>query len=328
MKVTKITLYIIQIILWSLFLYAPFTGNNPMRFFDWNSKLVFIINHLNFFILFYINYFYLIPYILNKKGLKKYVLALSVLVLSVYAFINIVKAILFKNFVYTEHATESIVPIIQVLAVSIAFRLILNQIENAVNKKILEEEKTKAELMYLRSQINPHFLYNTLNNIAALVHINQHKAESSIIKLSKIMRSMLGHEINEKVKLSTELELINTYIDLQKLRLNEDTILNYTLEGEAADVDIEPLILINFIENAFKHGVGIERTEIDIKIIISQNFLSLYTKNGLSYFDKDDTTGIGLENVKKRLDILYKDNYTLKTETINSEFILNLNLNL
>lgn len=328
MKVVKITLYIIQIILWSLFLYAPFSGPNPMRFFDWNGKLVYIINHLNFFLLFYVNYFYLIPSILNKLGLKKYVIYLSILVLSVYTIINIVKAIVFKNFVYTEHATEPIVPIIQVIAISIAFRLILNQIENSINKKILEEEKTKAELMYLRSQINPHFLYNTLNNIAALVHINQYKAESSIIKLSKIMRSMLGYDINEKVKLSTELELINAYIDLQKLRLNEDTILNYTVEGETGNVNIEPLILINFIENAFKHGVGVERSTIDIKISMYPSSLSLYTKNGLSNFDKDDTTGIGLENVKKRLDILYKDNYTLKTEIINSEFILNLNLNL
>src|SRR6202008_3133125 len=115
-----------------------------------------------------------------------------------------------KHYSFSQRYFENIVAIIQVYAVSVAFKLLIDQIENALNKKIVLEEKTKAELNYLRSQINPHFLFNTLNNITALIHINPDKAEQSIIKLSKIMRAMLYSGNQQKIELNAEIELLNS----------------------------------------------------------------------------------------------------------------------
>jgi LytS/YehU family sensor histidine kinase len=204
-----------------------------------------------------------------------------------------------------------IVPVIQVFAVSTVFKLLVDQIEIALNKKILLEEKARAELNYLRSQVNPHFLFNTLNNIAALIHIDADKAEKAVIKLSKIMRAMLGNEKNKKIPLEEELDLINSYIDLQKIRLNEDTELIYTTQGDASSLFIEPLILINFVENVFKHGLGDEKSVIRIAIKTENNKLFLLTENQIAQGKKDETSGIGLNNVRKRLDIVYPETHKL-----------------
>ncbi|MDX2172745.1 MAG: histidine kinase [Bacteroidota bacterium] len=213
-------------------------------------------------------------------------------------------------------------------AVSIAFKLLIDQIENSLNKKIVLEEKTKAELNYLRAQINPHFLFNTLNNITALIHINPDKAEQSIIKLSKIMRAMLNSGTHQKIELATEIELLNSYVDLQKIRLNEDTQLNYSVTGNLKSLFIEPLILINFIENVFKHGVGEGKNIISVNISVNENLLHLTTENKITSDKKDDTSGIGMVNVKKRLNIVYKDKYRLTISSSNSIYKVNLVLEL
>lgn len=205
----------------------------------------------------------------------------------------------------------NIVPIVQVYAVSTVFKLLIDQIQNAINRKALLEEKTRAELNYLRSQVNPHFLFNTLNNIAALIHINQDKAEQAVIKLSKIMRAMLADGNSKKISLAQELELIDSYIDLQKIRLNEDTKLEYSITGTTNDLMVEPLILINFIENVFKHGLSDTQSVIKININVTGNILELITENTISQGKKDETSGIGLSNVRKRLEIVYENKHKL-----------------
>ncbi|MCE3226337.1 MAG: hypothetical protein K0S32_888 [Bacteroidetes bacterium] len=221
-----------------------------------------------------------------------------------------------------------IVPVIQVFAVSTMFKLLIDQIEIALNKKILVEEKTKAELNYLRSQVNPHFLFNTLNNIAALIHIDADRAEQAVIKLSKIMRAMLANEKNRKIALEEELDLINSYIDLQKIRLNEDTQLDYKVEGNFRLLSIEPLILINFIENVFKHGLSDEQSVIRIHIKIENDKLILITENKIATGKKDDVSGIGLANVKKRLDIVYPGAYKLAITAQEKMYKVELEINL
>jgi two-component system, LytTR family, sensor kinase len=221
-----------------------------------------------------------------------------------------------------------IVPVIQVFAVSTVFKLLIDQIEIALNKKILVEEKTNAELNYLRSQVNPHFLFNTLNNIAALIHIDADKAEQAVIKLSKIMRAMLANEKNRKITLEEELDLINSYIDLQKIRLNEDTHLDYKIEGDPRLLSIEPLILINFIENVFKHGLSDEKSVIRIHIKIENDKLILITENKIATGKKDDVSGIGLANVKKRLEIVYPGSYKLAISSQEKMYKVELEINL
>ncbi len=328
MQTAKIISFIFQIILWILFISVPFFGNHPHP--EINATFIFsyTIQHLIYIILFYFNYYCLIPHVLYKKNLNSYIAYIALSALATFFVIHTFKFFFLKHYSFVQHYSEPIVPIIQVVAVSVAFKLLIDQIENTINKKILLEEKTKAELNYLRLQINPHFLFNTLNNITALIHINPDKAEQSVIKLSKIMRAMLSNNTQNKIELSAEMDLINSYIDLQKIRLNEDTKLNFKIIGETQHLLIEPLILINFIENVFKHGIGEGKNEIEIAINVNENRLNLITQNKKAFGKKDETTGIGLSNVTKRLEIVYKDKYTLTINSTNQLYIVNLTLEL
>lgn len=328
MTTPKIISFSLQIILWFLFLTAPFYKDHKFSFNNTTFIITYSLQHLIYVCLFYYNYFYVIPKKLYKKNLTHYVLFIFTLLTITYFISHLLKYIFFKHYSFIHHYSEPIVPLIQVTAVSIAFKLLIDQIENSLNKKIVLEEKTKAELNYLRSQINPHFLFNTLNNITALIHINPDKAEQSVIKLSKIMRAILNSGTQQKIELINEIEILNSYIDLQKIRLNEDTQLNYSVIGNIKSLLIEPLILINFIENVFKHGIGEGKNIITINISVIENLLHLTTENKITSGKKDDTSGIGLVNVKKRLNIVYKDKYRLTIDSSNNIYKVNLVLEL
>jgi LytS/YehU family sensor histidine kinase len=142
------------------------------------------------------------------------------------------------------------------------------------------------------------------------------------------MRAMLGNEKNKKIPLEEELDLINSYIELQRMRLNEDTTLIYTTDGNTSSLFIEPLILINFVENVFKHGLGDEKSVIRIAIKIENNTLFLITENQITEGKKDETTGIGLNNVRKRLEIVYPEAHTLHLNTIDNNYKVELEMTL
>jgi LytS/YehU family sensor histidine kinase len=142
------------------------------------------------------------------------------------------------------------------------------------------------------------------------------------------MRAMLANEKNRKIALEEELDLINSYIDLQKIRLNEDTQLDYKVEGNFRLLSIEPLILINFIENVFKHGLSDEQSVIRIHIKIENDKLILITENKIATGKKDDVSGIGLANVKKRLDIVYPGAYKLAITAQEKMYKVELEINL
>jgi LytS/YehU family sensor histidine kinase len=311
-----------------LFVSAPFIGDHALSRDNKDLHLAYGLQHVTYFIFFYLNYFYFIPKFLYKRDLKFYLVSVLTLMFAVYL-LNILIDYQIMHLQRIKMITAGrIVPVIQVFAVSTVFKLLIDQIEIALNKKTLLEEKTKAELNYLRSQVNPHFLFNTLNNIAALIHIDADKAEKAVIKLSKIMRAMLGNEKNKKIPLEEELDLINSYIELQRMRLNEDTTLIYTTDGNTNSLFIEPLILINFVENVFKHGLGDEKSVIRIAIKIENNTLFLITENQITEGKKDETTGIGLNNVRKRLEIIYPEAHTLHLNTIDNNYKVELEMTL
>ncbi len=197
--------------------------------------------------------------------------------------------------------------------------------------KRIQDEKTVTELSFLKSQINPHFLFNTLNSIYSLALQNSTRAPYAILKLSSMMRYVLKETQDNLVPLKEEINYISDFVELQRLRLDEYVKLSYEVEGEYTDQKIAPMLLIPFIENAFKYGVNAEEeTNILIKIIFSKKKLHLRVKNTKveTSFSKQTITQLGISNTQKRLNLLYPKAHTLKLEDNEREFGIDLTLEL
>ena len=190
--------------------------------------------------------------------------------------------------------------------------------------QVRQAEKEKqylfTELSYLKHQISPHFLMNTLNNIHALIDINSDEAKNAVIKLSRLMRYLLYESDDQKVTLSKELEFMKSYIELMRLRYDEESLTVEIDYPESTDeIVVSSFLFLSFIENAFKHGISQnEHSFVKICFAVEDKWLSFSIRNTKS--DEKSTiseaSGIGMENVRKRLNLLYQDKYTLE---INSE---------
>jgi len=195
----------------------------------------------------------------------------------------------------------------------------------------LKIEKINSELTSLKSQINPHFLFNTLNGIYGQAITNSDKTADSILKLSSIMRYVITETDVEKVSLEKEFKYIKDYIVLQQNRLSEKTKINLQIPSKSTDLELPPLLFINFIENAFKYGVSNEvETLITIRISVEGNLVSFYVKNDkpIRLHKIEESYKIGLANIKRRLNLLYGDNYILNVSENSNEYIVTLKLNL
>ena len=204
---------------------------------------------------------------------------------------------------------------------------------NAKEKqKELEKKNLQSELNLLRSQINPHFLFNTLNNIDALLRKDPEQASGLLIKLSVQMRYMLYDSNIEKISLASEIEFIKDYISLQKLRVKNDKAIKFVVDGQFEDKVIAPMLFIPFIENAFKHCTSKETSNaIEIHILESENDLNFYSGNlndPENTGNKDKTGGIGLDLVKRRLDLIYPGKHFLEVTDNNNRFTVKLKLQL
>lgn len=202
--------------------------------------------------------------------------------------------------------------------------------DDALRLKEMERQKLESELQSLKSQINPHFLFNTLNNIYSLALDNSVKTPEMILKLSELMRYIIYDCREVTVPLRKEIEFIQNYISLEQLRLGGKT--RVTFESDIrSELNIAPLLFINFLENAFKHSSKSDGSFIHVHIAqVNTNSINFIVENSK---DSDDTSehnpysGIGLENVKKRLQLLYPKCYTLEIEKKTNIFRINLTIN-
>ncbi len=209
------------------------------------------------------------------------------------------------------------------------FRFTIDWFDSNQKQKELEKQNITGELALLRSQINPHFLFNTLNNINSFVNRDPEVTSSGIIKLSEIMRYMLYDADVNKVLLDKEIAYIRNYIDLQKLRLKDPEFVEFEIKGITEGMTIPPLLLVPFIENAFKHGKkNIESPGIIIQLCLKGNLLEFTCKNFLlpAADIKQEQGGFGLKNIKRRLDLLYGKNYNLESFTEGELFVAKLTI--
>lgn len=195
--------------------------------------------------------------------------------------------------------------------------------------KQVRKEKTEAELSYLKAQINPHFLFNTLNSIYSLSVRRSDAAPEAIVKLAGMMRYVLQEADAEHVPLEKELTYLRDYVALQKLRFGTDVPVEFAVTGNADGKQIAPLILINFIENAFKHGVNAEEdSRISVRIEIAGNSVILTVQNNKINVHSNEPGGMGLQNVKSRLALLYPGKHQLTIENGTDTYLVVLHLRL
>jgi hypothetical protein len=211
------------------------------------------------------------------------------------------------------------------------FKLFFDYIQLKYEGQQARLEKNQAELLFLQSQINPHFLFNTLNNIYSLSQYQPQLVSESVLRLSKILRYMLYETGHELISVEKELKILTDYIDLEKLRYDENVTINFNYEVDNHSEMMPPLLLIPLVENAFKHGVSVSRGKrfVEVKCVLQKKHLHFLVENS-SYAasDYEETKdNIGLSNLRRRLDLLYKD-FELITEQKDSVFTAVLKINL
>ncbi|MDB5061352.1 MAG: hypothetical protein JWP67_1195 [Mucilaginibacter sp.] len=203
-----------------------------------------------------------------------------------------------------------------VLLCSYCYRIILDNNTRLANVKERETVHLRTELSFLRSQINPHFLFNVLNNLTLLARKKSELIEPAIVNLSQLMRYMLYESDENKVSLSKEVVYLKSYIELQRLRFGKEVTINADMDGDYSSFFIGPMLLISLVENAFKHGTDTSnRTTICITLkVTSQHKLYFSVINDIaqSANQSNESTGIGIKNLKRRLDILYPEKHILK----------------
>ncbi len=214
-----------------------------------------------------------------------------------------------------QHDVIAVVILILMFGMNLGVKLYFRSREDQKKLVELENQNLEQQLEYLKYQINPHFFMNTLNNIHALVDIDPQKAQETILELSKMMRFVLYEGDKKGVPLSREFEFIRTYIHLMRLRYTDKVKITVDLPSEAPDRTIPPLMLISFIENAFKHGISYQHESfIDIKVEVRDETLRFHCRNSKADKPNQEKGGVGLTNVKQRLHLLYDNNFTLNIQ--------------
>jgi two-component system, LytTR family, sensor kinase len=288
---------------------------------------------------FYFNYFFILPRYYKKGKVSQSWAGWILLLFSFIALRYLIQEVLFWHWLgiknYNEGTTISYYIFDNLyyggilIIMSTLFWILDDNIKSQKENLVLLEEKKTAQLAFLKNQVNPHFIFNTLNNIYSLVSSKSDKALPSIEKLSQLMRYMYKDSDAPQVSLQNEIDYISSFIDLQRIRLGNKESVQYHISGNIGQYKISPLLLIPFIENMFKHGIlnQIEKP-LKIKIDIINGTLDLSTSNFINTFHKDEASGIGLDNVKKRLALLYPDKHTLRIEIKENIYTTNLQIKL
>jgi sensor histidine kinase YesM len=331
----------IHVIAWGLLLMVPFMSTyqviKSFGLADNISSLVPIsILSLFLIVIFYFNYFVLIPKFLL---LKKYLIYIITLVLSIV--IAFVLSVAFfnlfdfnpDNIASINPALTKIEPIIRANTFLMLIISILASISLTVNNHLrqLEKEKLVAQISSLKSQINPHFLFNTLNNIYATAIDASPQTADMVDKLSEMMRYTMKESQNDFVPLEDEINYLNNYIELQKLRLESLVKFDYSVEGDFTEFQIAPMLLISFIENAFKHGVNSEQNSyirINIKVNGSELHFLVTNNKVKTQVNTSEHNGLGIENTKHRLSLIYPSRHLLTIKETENDYYVSLHINL
>ena len=341
-----ITFYGLQVAAWLAFLMVPAISafiatqswSGAMRAFDVNARI-----HWTSAAIYFVNTLVLVPlgYYRNRRWMfwvgNGLILAALVYVFfynfNPQGFIDRIPDERYRQYALANFYASSLVAILMSAFLAGIALLVHHVRRSLVVKRQLKEEqqkRTEAELEWLKNQLNPHFLFNTLNNISSLVQIDADKAQDAIAQLSDLLRYAMYESRHEMVPIQGEVEFMRNYISLMELRCNDKTEVTTTFDVQK-NMEIAPLLFISLIENAFKHGVSSSRpSKIDIRLIQDEDLLVFICDN--TNYPKDDAdrsgSGIGLENTRRRLELIYKGHYdweqSLENDIYHVRIILNI----
>ena len=336
---------LILIFLWLLLLIIPLLFENrndgeltiPKVWFDYGWV----------FILFLINRFVLMPYLFFKDKHLSYFIIISLLTIALITamffssshnkhkiskgktHIELLHYKQIKNRRYTiPPIANFFILTVLIIGFDTALNIYTRWMASEQKRAKLENENTNVKLALLRNQISPHFFMNTLNNIHSLVDIDKERSKDAIIRLSRLMSYLLYETNVPKVALRNEFEFIENYVDLMRLRYSNKVKIENTIENEIPNINVPPLLFLNFIENAFKHGVSYkDESFIRIKFLCHENSIEFNIQNiDYSKRGKSNREGLGIENARNRLDLIYGNKYKLNIEHKDKLFLVNLNI--
>lgn len=331
----------IHVLVWVLLLVIPYVSTDQVfSSLDPATDMKYLLQCLSLsgvlLTTFYFNYYFLIPkYLLPKK----YWFYFSFLLVAIaITFLLSGATFFFSDFnpgklSKTNPIIEKIIPVIIINAISLWLLSIVSTILFAVYNRLKETEKERlsAQIASLKSQINPHFLFNTLNNIYATAIDTSPKAADMIDKLSEMMRYTMKDTRQDVVLLEDEINYISNFIELQKLRLDRSVKLEYHSPGNIPALQIAPMLLVPFVENAFKHGVNSEQKSyirIEMKMNKAEFKLTVINSKVKVQQEIGERSGLGIENTRHRLNLIYPSKHLLVINDTEKEFSISLYINL
>jgi two-component system, LytTR family, sensor kinase len=326
-----------HLLIWLLLIIPQGVGsvyllNKSTSLYLWNT----LIKDGLVLIIIYGNFFYLIPALYKKK---KWVLYYAIV--AVLAVLFLAVTYYWSNYVSSKMGREEDYNALELLFVFFDFarNMVISFLLYSLREKFDQEkqmdqvqlEKLTTEINYLRAQINPHFLFNTLNNLYGMALQKSDRTPETILRLSKMMDYMLYDSDEPKVYLVKDLENLDNYIALERIRQGNNAVIKYTVEGEVTNQKVVPLLFLPLIENGFKHGVNelMKEAYLDIHLRITATDATLTVKN--NYKSKTDTTpaqrgGIGLVNLERRLELFYPGKHQLSVRQTDSSYDVQLNI--
>jgi len=346
----KLTVQIvIHIAAWACFLTLPFVFYPRPRDFSFFSErylsVFFILNNILLIAFYYLNTYLLIPRLLENKKLVIY----SLVILGLLIFYGCMPRLYHyffgslqpqlparpptgrpRNFQQPLLSPGNIAVFLLVFVFSTGIRVINHWLRSEQRNKEIANEKVKAELSFLKAQINPHFLFNTLNNIYALASSQSEHTAPAVMKLSSIMRYVLSEAGNDHVPLEKEILFTSHYLELQKMRLTGKSSIDFVVKGDPLGIQVAPLLFLPFVENAFKYGISTrEWSPVTILLDIKKDSIYFSVSNHKHTHTSiriADNTGIGINNTRRRLDLIYADQYALTIDDEPETFTVHLNI--
>lgn len=341
-----------HVVVWVLFFAWPliFLHNTDHFSYEWRAYARHVVYPLMAMVVFYLNYAWLVRKLLFEGKTWTYVLVNALLlvlgVLVIHLWRHVAVDLIFGAPEFDRpprpghrritwfFLLQNFLNLLMIVVCAVVLRMMRRWNETRMERQALEQEKSLVELSNLKSQLHPHFLFNTLNNIQALIAIDPDKAQVAVHDLGGLLRYMLKESVQEEVPLSDDVLFIQNYIDLMRLRLGDRTQVEvcFPAASEAQAYSVPPLLFINLVENAFKHGVSARPTHISIKLEVDPNrnrlvFSSrntLVEREGESISRQD--TGVGLVNLQKRLAYIYGGEERFSAGPGGGEFVAELEI--
>jgi sensor histidine kinase YesM len=340
LNLNNISEKVIYFIFWILVFIFPIILSSGGHGVDWIRALHELIRIFPFFLIFLFNNFLLFG-LLKRKKYSKYLFSAAIVVLF-FSFIGSLNFLLFDYFKIsqTSRLTAKIdtpwilntffynsVFSVLVIGFNNAIKITISWLQDRRNYEQLQKENLKNQLSLLQHQISPHFFMNTLNNIHALIDYDKEIAKTSVVKLSHLMRVLLYE--NENYTLEKEINFIKSYIELMKIRVNQNVEIMFEYPEKIPQVNLPPLLFISFVENSFKHGIlAVGKSFIHIYFTIENDFLHVKIQNSKNTKIYHNTVNekIGMNNSQKRLELIYHTNYTFEVTDTDEIYEVNIKI--